>query len=84
MDFEAVDQWKLLKNVTCPVLIIHGGNSGDQEESQLLQRSRKSLRYLSSDSRLEVIEGARHSLGSYLDKAIDLSNAWFKKNLPLH
>jgi alpha-beta hydrolase superfamily lysophospholipase len=82
-DFEEVHQKDLLANVSCPVLIIHGNNPHDKEEMLLLERSRRAMLLLSSASRLEIIEGADHSLHSDFDKVIELSKAWFARHLPL-
>lgn len=48
-DFELIDQNKLLEDVNCPVLIIHGNN--DEEEKLLYERSKAAMILLSSDSK---------------------------------
>ncbi|WP_313757306.1 hypothetical protein [Tissierella sp.] len=48
-DFELIDQNKLLEDVNCPVLIIHGNN--DEEGKLLYKRSKAAMTLLSSDSK---------------------------------
>ncbi len=48
-DFELINQKKLLEDVDCPVLIIHGNN--DEEEKLLYERSKAAMTLLSSDSK---------------------------------
>lgn len=79
LDFELVNQEELLKNITCPVLIIHGNN--DDEEKLLCKKSERAITLLSSDSRLEVIDGANHSFLEHLDILIGLAKNWFIKYL---
>lgn len=77
LDFELINQKELLKNVTCPVLIIHGNN--DEEEKLLYERSKKAMTLLSKESKLEIIDGANHSFMNHLDILINLVNDWFIK-----
>lgn len=79
IDFELINQRELLKNITCPVLIIHGNN--DDEEILLCERSRNAMTLLSKDSKLEVIDGANHSFLNHYDILIDLANDWFIKHI---
>lgn len=81
MDFEEVNQRELLKHVTCPVLIVHGNNQGDEEELLLLERSKRAMQYLSSDSKLEIIDGATHSFLENLDTLTDLATRWYVKHM---
>lgn len=76
-DFEQVDGEKLLKNVSCPVLIIHG-NSGE-EENFLLEKSKRGIKLLSPESKLVVLDGADHSFMEHYDKLMELTCNWFKK-----
>lgn len=80
-DFEEINQAELLQAVKCPVLIIHGNNPEDEEETELLQNSRKGMEFLSKESALEVIDGATHSFSGYIDILKDLANDWFIKKL---
>lgn len=77
IDFELINQKELLKNVTCPVLIIHG-NKGE-EENLLCERSKRAMALLSNDSKLEIIDGANHSFLEHYNILIDLANDWFLK-----
>lgn len=79
IDFELINQKELLKNITCPVLIIHGNN--DDEEKLLCENSKKALSLLSTDSKLKIIPGANHSFLEHYDILINLANNWFAKHL---
>jgi hypothetical protein len=59
LDFELVDQKELLTNVKCPVLIMNGG--ADEEERNLYRLSQQGMKWLSNDSKSELIQGATHS-----------------------
>ncbi len=74
-DFENINQEQLLRKVECPVLIIHGDH--DEEERKLLEISRIGLKYLSHDSKIELIEGADHRFIDYLNIISDLSLKWY-------
>jgi pimeloyl-ACP methyl ester carboxylesterase len=79
-DFEQVNSDKLLKNVSCPVLIIHGNN--DEEEKILLENTKNAIRYLHFESRIEVIDGATHSFKDhYYDILVNYSSSWFSRYL---
>lgn len=77
--FELINQRELLKDVNCPVLIIHGNN--DEEEKLLYERSKAAMTLLSSDSKLEVIDGANHSFLEHFDIVVELTTDWFTKHL---
>lgn len=79
IDFELINQKELLKNVTCPVLIIHGNN--DEEENLLCERSKSAMTLLSNDSKLEIINGANHSFLEHYDILINFTNDWFIKHI---
>ncbi len=81
-EFALINQEVLLKKVTCPVLIIHGNNPDDLEEVQLLERSRRGMRFLSPISRLEVIDGGRHGLREQYDRVVELAKSWYQQYLP--
>lgn len=78
-DFEMINQKELLKDVNCPVLIIHGNN--DEEEKLLYERSKTAMTLLSGDSKLEVIDGADHSFLEHFDIVVKLTTEWFTKHL---
>lgn len=68
-----------IKNITCPVLIIHGNN--DDEEKLLCERSKKAVSLLSNGSKLKVIDGADHSFLKHYDILANLANHWFIKHM---
>ena len=78
LDFDLINQGEILKNVICPILIIHG-NEGE-EENLLYERSKKAMPLLSNDSKLEIIDGANHSFLEHYDILINLANDWFIKH----
>lgn len=77
--FELINQEELLEGVKCPVLIIHG--DGDEEEILAYERSKVAINMLSTDSRIEVINGANHSFLDHFDQVIKMSTNWLKKHL---
>jgi len=77
IDREAVNQKKILSRVKCPVFIIHG----DSDDRVPCQDSKNAIKYLSSESKLEIIKNADHGFIEQLDKIIKLSSNWFKKYL---
>lgn len=77
IDRESVNQKKLLKNVKCPVLIIHG----NKDLNVPLNDSKNAIKHLSNNSKLEVIEGADHDMWGCLDILIEKTVKWFKKYL---
>jgi pimeloyl-ACP methyl ester carboxylesterase len=81
LDFEQIDQQELLKNVTCPILIIHGDSDEDVEEKQLLERSKRAMTMLSSDSQLVVITGGKHGLREHWGRVIEFANDWYIRYL---
>ncbi|MBS4538966.1 alpha/beta fold hydrolase [Clostridium sp. D2Q-11] len=78
-DFEMINQENLLRDVNCPVLIIHGNN--DEEEKQLYERSKSAMTLLSNDSKLKVIDGADHSFLEHFRILVVLTIDWYKKHL---
>lgn len=78
-DFELINQKELLKDVNCPVLIIHGNN--DEEEKLLYERSKTAIKLLSNVSRLEVIDGANHNFLDHFHIVVKLTTKWFTKHL---
>jgi pimeloyl-ACP methyl ester carboxylesterase len=81
LDFELVDQKKLLTSVKCPVLIMNG--DADEEERVLYQLSRQGMKWLPKDSKLELIQGATHSFTDHLPVIEKLATEWFLKHFPL-
>ncbi|WP_024286239.1 alpha/beta hydrolase [Cellulomonas sp. KRMCY2] len=80
-DFSDVDQESLLRAVTCPVLLVHGGALLDGEEHPLLTRSRVGLPFLPAGSALEVVLGADHSLLEHTDTVARRALAWLGDRL---
>jgi len=73
----SINQEKILSKIKCPVLIIQGTN----DNTIPLEDSKKALKYLSKESRLELIEGGIHSLNNKIDEIIPLTLNWFNKYL---
>ena len=67
-------------NLFCPVLIIHGDNIEDEEEIQLLERSKQAIKSLPKTSRLEIIAGGKHGLRAEWATVISLACEWYKKH----
>jgi pimeloyl-ACP methyl ester carboxylesterase len=78
-DFHQIDQDELLSKVKCPVLIIHGDTG--EEEQMLSEISRGGMRFLTKESKLEIIEGANHTFKDHLGKITDLSIKWYNNSL---
>ena len=70
---EEVNQAGLLENVDCPVLIIHG----NKDVSVPYTDSVAAIKYLSADSKLEIINEAEHSYNAHLDMFTQLAASWF-------
>ncbi len=80
--FGAIDQRTLVGGLNCPVLLIHGNDPTDQEERELLARSRRALPLLPAGSRLEVIDGASHGLRGHMDQVTALLVDWYRRMMP--
>lgn len=80
-DFEEIDQEKLLSSVKSPVLLIHGNNTNDKEEIELLAHSRKGMHFLPKSSELSVVEGARHGCSAHMDDVIKQTTGWFLRHM---
>lgn len=77
-DFEEVNQDDLIKNVECPVLIIHGDNNEDIEELQLLSHSQRAIKKLPIGSKLEIIKEGKHGLHTHWDEVIKFTSQWLE------
>lgn len=77
IDREDVNQESLLSKISCPVLIIHG----DKDNRVPLKDSVSAMKYLSSESNLEIVKGADHGFYEQLNDFIFLSVNWFDKYL---
>lgn len=78
-DFGEISQKKLIKDIVCPVLILHGDNEEDLEELELLANSRKAIEYLPKGSELTIIKDAKHGFYDEWNEVIDLSWRWISK-----
>lgn len=76
-DREIINQKDLLKDIDCPILIIHG----KQDESVPYSDSEEAIKLLSNDSKLELVDKADHGFYNYMNVIIDLSNNWFLNHL---
>jgi pimeloyl-ACP methyl ester carboxylesterase len=74
---ESLNQEGLLKNITCPVLILQG----TKDESIPIEDSENAIKLLSKESQLKIIDGANHDFNDHLDVIVEASNNWFEKNL---
>lgn len=83
MDFEEIDQQSLLRNVACPVLLIHGNNRDDGEELLLLERSQRGMEFLPQGSHLEIIEEANHTFLSHWQTVVSLALEWYLAHIPI-
>ena len=76
-DMEELEQHRVLSNIKCPILLIHG-NSGP-DETLLLTKTKKGLEFLPKESKLEIINGAEHNFGNYIETLNKLTDDWFKR-----
>jgi len=76
-DRENINQDKLLKDVKCPILIIHG----KEDESVPPTDSVEAVKLLSEESKLELIDNADHSSYGSMEIIAKLINNWFLDNL---
>jgi pimeloyl-ACP methyl ester carboxylesterase len=76
-DRETVNQKELLKEISCPVLIIQG----TKDTSIPIEDSKNALKLLSKESQLELVENANHDFTEHVSKLVELSNDWFLKHL---
>ena len=78
-DFEEVNQDDLLKNVKCPILIIHGDNKDDKEELELLSHSKRAINKLPTGSKLKIIKDGKHGFHDHWDEIIEITYQWIKQ-----
>ena len=76
-----INQEETIKQITSPVLIIHG--DGDKEELDLLNFSKKAISLLPKKSELQLIKGASHNFLNHTNEVINLSINWLKTYLPI-
>ncbi len=82
-NFEEINQEGLLKNVACPVLLIHGNDPTDKEELQLWERSQRGIMHLPPGSRIEVIPGANHTFLSHWNTVTSTASRWYLHHMPI-
>lgn len=77
-EVKEINIYKRIKNLKCPVLIVHG----DKDDVVALAQSKKLYESLTYDKSLQVIHGADHDIrGEDLEKTYDLIADFFKQNL---
>lgn len=80
IDLANINQEELLKNIDCPILIIHGNNG--ETELEGLEQSKTALNLLSKRSKLEIVDGANHGFIEKYDAVVKLATDWFLNYLP--
>lgn len=81
IDFEEINQNKLLEQIQCPILIFHGNSSEDEEELKLLEQSKKAISIIPAYTKLEIIEGGKHGLQKQWNQIVDHTCKWFNTYL---
>jgi len=80
-DFENINQEEMISRIKCPVLIIHGDSKDDLEELELLENSKRAIKLLNDDSRLEVIKDGKHGFHEKWDDVINLTWEWLQESV---
>lgn len=80
IDLVHINQYEVLKKVTCPILIIHGNNG--ETELEGYENSKTGVELLSKESKLKLINGANHSFVEQYDIVVKLTTDWFLNYLP--
>jgi len=78
-DAKSIDTYEIAKNITCDVLIIHGG----VDDNVPVEQSRKLSEIIGEKAKFKLIPNANHgfkNLGE-LEKVIDLSSTFFLEKL---
>ncbi|NQZ84500.1 MAG: alpha/beta hydrolase [Nanoarchaeales archaeon] len=70
---EKIDQKEVLSKCSVDTLIIHG----DKDKLVSLSDSKKAIKYLNSNSKLEILSDEGHFFDSNLDKVSKLISTWF-------
>lgn len=73
-----IDQKELLSSVKIPILIIHG----DKDTRVPLDDSKNAIKYLSTESELQIIGDTGHHLEEQLNIVISKTADWFNTHLP--
>jgi pimeloyl-ACP methyl ester carboxylesterase len=74
---ESLDREKMMSEVKCPVLILHG----DKDDTIPLEHSQSAIQYLPKGSKLEIIKGGSHRLEEDIGKLSAMVASWFKSHL---
>jgi len=74
---ESINQQEILSKVKCPVLIIQG----DEDEHVPIEHTKSAMKFLSAESKLEIIKGANHDLKKEWETVVSLTVNWFKEHL---
>jgi len=77
LDREEVNQKLLLRNIKCPVLIIHG----DQDEFLPLKMSQKAVKVLGHKGELYIIRGGDHAFLDNIDTVVNKTINWLSKKV---
>lgn len=72
-DRENFDRTKLLSQIDCPVLFIHG----DKDDTVPMENSQEAVELI-GDSELKVINAAPHNFKNYEEEISDMTVNWFK------
>jgi len=80
-DFKDIKMEEVLENITCPILIIHG----IEDTNISVEDSKKATKFLSKESKLELIEDCGHFFSEdNLNKMIILTKDWLIKQIKKH
>lgn len=78
-DLENIDVPKAVKQISCPVLIVHG----DQDETVAVAEAQELYAHIEAPKRLAILRGADHRLTrpAHLQRALDESRDWLVHHL---
>lgn len=78
-DLENIDVPKAVKQISCPVLIVHG----DQDETVAVAEARELYSHIQGPKRLAILRGADHRLThpEHRKQALDESRDWLTQHL---
>ena len=80
-DFTDPERAPRLEAISCPVLLLYGGDEADEEEQALLAGARGNLHRLPEGSAIAVVPGARHGLRDRWDEAVAEVVPWLAGHL---
>lgn len=76
-DRENLNQKELLKNINCPVLILHG----DEDDRVPIEDSQRAVEILGSEAKLYTIKGEGHGFLDNIDTVINKTLDWLKDKI---